>query len=210
MTRNGKHWRLFRNGESFGQSRDGEALYRSVGKHLHLCVGEFADPQVFLHAAVVVFNGRAIVLPGRSLAGKSTLALALARLPGAILYSDDFAVLQGPEVVPYALPLSLRQPDGPPRLIEARELGWSENAGPMPVALVLLANYQRLGTWKPNRLSPGQAVVQLAQHTLGGRLAPERIVATLSALADKVPVYQSQRGETEEVLSWLQEAKNFS
>src|ERR1039457_5235895 len=52
MTKRDQGWQLLRNGEPLGQVGDVEQLYTTVGNHLHLCVAEFADPQVFLHAAV--------------------------------------------------------------------------------------------------------------------------------------------------------------
>ncbi|SPF77131.1 hypothetical protein ALP8811_02154 [Aliiroseovarius pelagivivens] len=49
-----------------------------------------SDPDLFcLHAAAIDFNGRLVAMPNARRAGKSTLAIALARL-GRPLYSDDF------------------------------------------------------------------------------------------------------------------------
>ncbi|MCK0170975.1 PqqD family protein [Aliiroseovarius sp. S1123] len=49
-----------------------------------------SDPDLLcLHAAAIDFNGRLVVMPNARRAGKSTLAIALARL-GRPLYSDDF------------------------------------------------------------------------------------------------------------------------
>src|SRR4051794_11798184 len=46
---------------------------------------------MFVHAGVVSWRGRAIVLPGRSLSGKTTLVIELLKA-GADYYSDEFAV----------------------------------------------------------------------------------------------------------------------
>lgn len=49
-----------------------------------------SDPDLLcLHAAAIDFGGRLVVIPNARRAGKSTLAIALARL-GKPLYSDDF------------------------------------------------------------------------------------------------------------------------
>ncbi|WP_298905511.1 PqqD family protein [uncultured Aliiroseovarius sp.] len=49
-----------------------------------------SDPNLLcLHAAAIEFHGRLVVMPNARRAGKSTLAIALARL-GKPLYSDDF------------------------------------------------------------------------------------------------------------------------
>src|SRR5687768_17180193 len=59
---------------------------------LQATVAAHARGRVFVHAGVVGWRGRAIVLPGRSFAGKSTLVRALLAA-GATYYSDEFAVL---------------------------------------------------------------------------------------------------------------------
>ena len=59
---------------------------------MHLA--ERARNRIFIHAGVVGWQGRAIVIPGRSFSGKSTLVAALLQA-GATYYSDEFAVLDG-------------------------------------------------------------------------------------------------------------------
>ena len=48
--------------------------------------------RVFVHAGVVGWKGHAIVIPGRSRSGKTTLVAELVKA-GAEYYSDEFAVL---------------------------------------------------------------------------------------------------------------------
>src|SRR5262249_38532870 len=54
-------------------------------------VANNAHNRVFVHAGVVGWQGRAILIPGKSYSGKSTLVAALLRC-GATYYSDEFAV----------------------------------------------------------------------------------------------------------------------
>ena len=67
-----------------------ETLPAALDQSLHLAVAEFSPEAVFLHAAVAVWNGAAILIPGRSHAGKSTLTKSLIDA-GAVYYSDEFA-----------------------------------------------------------------------------------------------------------------------
>ena len=67
-----------------------ETLPGSLDQSLHLAVAEFSPQAVFLHAGVAVWNGAAILIPGRSHAGKSTLIKSLIEA-GAVYYSDEFA-----------------------------------------------------------------------------------------------------------------------
>src|SRR5579871_3891142 len=49
---------------------DVEEVVRAFERDLHLFVAEWAHDRVFVHAGVVGWKGRAVLLPGRSLAGK--------------------------------------------------------------------------------------------------------------------------------------------
>ena len=61
-----------------------------------------------MHAGVVGWKGWALVLPGKSGAGKTTLVAELIRA-GATYYSDEYAVLdERGRVHPYARPLAVR------------------------------------------------------------------------------------------------------
>jgi hypothetical protein len=76
---------------------------------LRIYVGLNAPNRIFVHAGVVGHRGTAIVIPGLSFAGKTTLVLALVRA-GAVYYSDEFAVLdERGRVHPYAKPVSVRE-----------------------------------------------------------------------------------------------------
>src|SRR5262249_26128145 len=97
---------------------------QSFDQSLNLGIAERAPARIFVHAGVVGWRGRAIVIPGRSYSGKSTLVAALVRA-GATYYSDEYAVLDSRgRVHPYPKPISLRQArDVPPRLVTAEDLG---------------------------------------------------------------------------------------
>ena len=79
---------------------------------LQLLVDRHAQPHVIVHAGVVSNGGQAIVLPGRSGAGKTTLVRALVAA-GARYYSDEYAVLDAlGQVHPYARRPSVRTSRG--------------------------------------------------------------------------------------------------
>src|SRR5437867_1877526 len=71
-------------------------------------VAEASPTRVFVHAGVVGWRGSAIVIPGKSFSGKTTLVAELVRR-GAVYYSDEYAVLdRRGRVRPFAKPLSIR------------------------------------------------------------------------------------------------------
>ncbi|MCG8505412.1 MAG: HprK-related kinase A [Sphingomonadales bacterium] len=76
---------------------------------LNWMVATRAMRYLIVHAAVVERDGRALVIPGDSGQGKSTLCAALASR-GWRLFSDEFAFfdLENGTVVPYPRPISLK------------------------------------------------------------------------------------------------------
>jgi hypothetical protein len=100
-----------------------------------------AERLTFVHAGVVGWRGRAIVIPGRSRSGKTTLVAELLKA-GALYLSDEFAVLDGRgRVHPFAKPLSIRGATGCDAHAQARraeELGGISATRPLPVGLVVV------------------------------------------------------------------------
>ncbi len=77
---------------------------------LNWCVYHHANQFLIVHAAVAERDGRAIVLPGRPGAGKSTLCAALVS-GGWRLLSDEFALLRPADGALVALPRPLSLKD---------------------------------------------------------------------------------------------------
>jgi hypothetical protein len=178
---------------------DLELALGALEKDLHLFVGEMARGRVFVHAGVVGFNGRAIVMPGRSFSGKSSLVAALVRA-GATYYSDEFAVFDHEGLVhPFARPLSLRCTDpyrGDPVTVE--ELGGTIGEEPLPVGAIVAATFAEGAEWNPRPLSPGEAVLELLSNTLSARRQAETVLPVLQRVAESAPAVRGERGEAEE------------
>src|SRR5215831_2410197 len=98
------YWNLTR----FVRTRRFADLLDQFESHLQLTVAEYAPRHIFVHAGVVAWNGNAILIPGPSFSGKSTLVAELLRA-GATYYSDEYAVIddQG-KVLPYPRDLRIR------------------------------------------------------------------------------------------------------
>jgi hypothetical protein len=189
---------VYEGSHRIGRSRELPEALDALESALRLHVAEHARGRVFLHAAVVGWRGRAILLPGRSFSGKSTLAAALVRA-GASYYSDEYAVLDSSgRVHAYPAPLALRNAAGA-RIarLSAEALGGSSRREPLPVGLVVLSEFRPRGVWRPRRLSPGRAALEMLAHAVPARRDPARVLATLRRVALDAHVTKGARGEAE-------------
>jgi hypothetical protein len=160
---------------------------------------------IFVHAGVVGNRGRAIVIPGRSFSGKTTLVSELVRA-GATYYSDEYAVLDEEGLVhPYAKPLSMRLEEGSRLQTDhyVADLGGSAGVGPLPVGLIISAQYRFGARWQPQRLTSGDAVLELLANTVPAQERPQQSLAAISRAVDGATALQGDRGEAAEIADQL-------
>jgi hypothetical protein len=195
---------LVRDGDVLVRRRDPDALLEILETDIRFTVSLAAPRRTFIHAGVVGWKGTAILLPGRSRAGKSTLVAALVEA-GATYYSDEFAVLDRlGRVHPFQKSISMRNEDGTPaREVPLNELGAEVGEGPLPVGLVAFTNYEAGARWAPMTLAPAQAMLRLLQHTMAARKRPEAIFPVLKRVAVGARALSGERGATETVVPAL-------
>ena len=188
------------------RSADLEAALEAFESDLRLYVAEHACRRVFVHAGVVAWQGQAIVIPGRSLSGKSNLVAALVGA-GATYYSDEYAVFDARgRVHPFLAPMSLRGAEGErPTRHSPESLGSRPGTGPLPVGLVAVSEYRRGARWRPRRLTPGQGILALLANTVPAREKPAAALAALRQAVLRAPVLKGTRGEAAEVADLLLE-----
>ncbi len=94
------------------RSMDLGEVIQAFESELERFVALTARTRLFVHAGVVGWRDCAILLPGRSFSGKTTLVTAMVRA-GASYYSDEYAVLDSRgRVHPYPKPPSIREGSG--------------------------------------------------------------------------------------------------
>lgn len=176
-----------------------DELLNSLRLHLHHTIAEHASEHVFVHAGVVAWQGRIILVPGRSRTGKSTLVRELIRA-GAVYFSDEFAVLDDDGLVhPFARPVSLRC--GNSRIqYDPCEHGKPVGAQPLPVGLIVITEYVPQSKWNPEYVSAGRALLNLAQNTVSIRSNPAKILRILKAVASSSLAVNSPREEASEIV----------
>jgi hypothetical protein len=192
---------LYRGILRLARTMDLAGLLEAFDSDLHLLVAERARRRVFVHAGVVSWQGRAIVIPGRSRSGKTSLVAALVRA-GATYYSDEYAVFdaQG-RVHPYPKPLSIRRADAArPQRCPVEALGGFPGAKALPVGLVAVSQYRPGARWRPRPLSRGLAALALLANTVPARRRPEAALDVLEQVASRAHALKGARGEAEETV----------
>jgi hypothetical protein len=178
-----------------------ESVLRSLESDMQYYIAEASPRRVFVHAGVIGWRGRAVLIPGRSFSGKTTLVAELVRA-GAVYYSDEYAVLDSSgRVHPYARPLSIRQADraeSERRPVES--LGGSRGGQPLSVGLVVVTEYRSGARWRPRRLSAGQGALALLNNTISIQKNPEGAFPVLKRVASQARILKCARGEANSVV----------
>ena len=200
----GGRFRLFKHGVEISSGTSERNFFKFLNSKLRLEVAEFAQDRIFVHAGVVGLNGRALVLPGTSFAGKSTLTAELIR-SGADYYSDEYAVLEpNGWVGPFPRHLSMRY-FGATREsnVSAESLGGTTGKSPIPVGMVLFSSFSRGAKWAPEHLSPGAGIMELIPHTLTMRRDPRFSLKVLDLVARRAIMIKSPRGDVKKFAKFL-------
>jgi hypothetical protein len=176
-----------------------EPILDELARDLMAHIANYAPDRVFMHAGVVGWLGRALVLPGASFAGKTTLVAELVRT-GAAYYSDEYAVLdEHGRVYPYARDLQMRQVGGTEQTaLPVEHLNGIVGTSPLTVAYVAFSEYSESGCWSPEPVSAGLAVLEMLRHTIPVQRTPARVMATLASMMETASAMRSERGEARE------------
>ena len=148
-----------------------------------------------VHAGAVLIEGRALLIPGSTHAGKSSLVAELLRR-GASHFSDEYALVDNLGLIhPYPRPLLLRNGGPLQSMVLPEELNASFAACPAPVGWILALDYVPDCKWDIRELSQGEAVMLLLRNT-PHELAqsPEMIDFFIRVVAD-ASSYEGTRGD---------------
>jgi hypothetical protein len=151
-----------------------------------------ATEWLFVHAGVVGWGDRAIVIPAPSMHGKSQLVAALVGA-GAEYYSDEFAIFDREgRVHPFRIAASLREPTGGVRRVV---LATSADLRPLPLAVVVATRYEPGAAWQPRQGTPGEAAMALLANTVRARIAPAETLSVLARAAEHAVLLEGLRGD---------------
>lgn len=190
---------LFEDLERGVRSRSLKTVLADLERRMKMYVAEMARRRVFVHAGVVGWRGQAIIIPGRSHSGKTSLVAAMVRA-GATYYFDEYAVLDTRgRVHAYPQLLQIRKPGSSrQKRLRVEQIGGTTGIKPLPVGIVVVSPYRAGARWRPTRLSAGQAALELLAHTVPARRKPEVVVPTLRSTVSEAIALNGVRGEAEE------------
>jgi hypothetical protein len=190
---------VFAGARRVAQTPDDELAADLLEADVHMYLAQEARERIFVHAGVVAFAGRAIVIPGRTMSGKSTLTSALLRA-GGTYYSDEYAVFRRDGwVEPYARLLSMRQGPGlRPQRCGPEVFGARAGTEAIPVAVFALSRFHAGATWRPRLLSSGHGLLALLKNTVAARKRAPEALAHLSRALEGARVLKGKRGDADE------------
>lgn len=191
------YWNLAR----FARTRSFNDLLDQFESHLQLTIAEYAPRRLFVHAGVVEWKGRAIIIPGMSFSGKSTLVAELLRA-GATYYSDEYAVIdQRGRVYPYPRDLKIRIAEsGRVERLRPEQLGAEVGSKPLRAGLIVSTSFKDGAHWRPRELTRGKAVLELLANTVSARSQPEMALSFLPKALESAQILKGVRGEASEIV----------
>lgn len=206
-------FQLFKDKKNVANSSSINEFYNFVESEIRLTVAEFAVSRVFLHAGVVAWKGQAIVIPGNSFSGKTTLVAALIK-KGFLYYSDEYAIIDEDGYVhPFPKMLSLRGIIDDIKQVDytAESLGGKVGFEPLPVGVVLFAQFDPLIDSNINvklkldsqLLSDGQGMLEIIKQTIPIRTNPQFVLKVLNKMISRARILKIKRGEAENFVETL-------
>jgi len=193
-------YRCYCGAELTQESAESGPVLEQLACDLIVHVADFCPDRVFVHAGVVGWRDQALVLPGRSFAGKTTLTAALVRA-GATYFSDEYAVVDEEGWVhPYARDLQMREPGkAEQRSTPVESFRGHAATTRSRVAQVVFADYQPGALWNPQPVTAGMAILELMRHAIPVQRTPRRVMSTLTAMVESATAWSSARGEADAV-----------
>ncbi|MBK9165611.1 MAG: hypothetical protein IPM21_17215 [Acidobacteria bacterium] len=172
---------------------------------LRLKVSQFAKDRVFVHAGVVCWGNQAIMIPGNSGSGKTTLVAECVK-QGALYFSDEYAVLAPDGLVhPFARALSITNggrkwsEDG----IPVEKLGGRAATDPVKIGAVVLTRFEPGAAWRPERLTPGNGIIEVIPHTIPMTVNADLSLTVLKSALSHAIILKGVRGEASDLATEL-------
>ena len=156
-----------------------------------------------IHAGAVLIKEKALLLPGLTHAGKSSLVAELLSR-GASCFSDEYALIDAEGCIhSYPRPLLLRNGGPSQSLVLPRELNAGYALRTAPVGWIMALDYGVGEAWNVHRMSQGEATMLLLRNTPHEMAqSPEMIEFFLRATSNAV-CYEGKRCDVAEAATHI-------
>lgn len=188
---------LIENGVRTNYSDSEFVLFKYFNSILRITVAENAVNTVFVHAGVVGWNGKAVVFPGRSFRGKTTLVAELMGL-GAEYYSDEYAVIGADGLVrPFPRDLSIRSYYIKHDEVEVAPTVFGSRIGrkPLRIGSVIITEFSEEAVWQPQTLTIGEGILETIPHTIPIKADTAMSLKILNLAFENAIMAKSFRGD---------------
>jgi len=182
-----------------GTFKESEGFSRYLNSTIRAHVAAKTNSWIFVHAGVVEWKGRAIILPGQSHHGKSTLVSELIRI-GAGYMSDEFAILDKDGFVhPFDRDLAMRFDGGEVQVdVSPDQFGSKRISGPLPAGMVLFTKFSAAGEWEPEEISVGNGILAAIPQVIPVSFNTKFALKVLNTTFNRAIIIKSDRGEAKE------------
>ena len=167
-----------------------DAVSEHLEGDLHHWLATFTRDYLFVHAGCASWRDRAIVIPGRSYAGKTTLTKALLEA-GATYYSDDYAIIDPTGAIhPFPRQLRVRPENtGRSERVDPLASNWPIGTEPIRAGVIAALTYDADKGWNVETLSRGMGALSLLDNTVAARERPEDALRLMSlAMLDAIAI----------------------
>lgn len=148
-----------------------------------------------VHAGAVSLKGKALLIPGSTHAGKSSLVAELIRRGGELL-SDEYALVdEEGRIHSYPRPMLLRNGSPQQSLVLPQDLNASFAHRPVPARWIMALDYDPQTGWNIKEISQGEAVMLLLCNTPHEMEQSPQMISYFSRLAAQVVCYSGTRGD---------------
>jgi hypothetical protein len=188
-------YRLAVNNVEAASTSDGAKLLLAVLKALDDAVIPRLQELKAIHAGAVVLEDRAILIPGSTHAGKSSMVAELLRR-GAKLLSDEYALIDNEgRVHSYPRPLMLRDRRLQQSPVLPGELGSDFAGQPVPVKWILALEYKPETDWQVREVPQSEALMILLRNTPHAMAESPEMVDTFLCAVSSAKCFAGHRGD---------------
>ncbi len=195
IARAGDQFQLLVNEALMASARHAKGLGTNLIRVLDEAVLQRLTTFRAVHAGAVLLRGRALLLPGSTHAGKSSLVAELLRR-GATYFSDEYALIDKEgRVHPYPRPLLVRNGSPEQFPVLPGECNAPTGSAPVPVGWILSLVYLAACTWNVAAIPQSEALLTLLRNTPHVLAESPEMVDVFQCAVSGAACYTGRRNE---------------